>query len=118
MGSDAENLNTSDLAALPKCKVFSCELDPSFVRITRDFVELAGLNDIVEIVHGPAAESLKKVKHEGRLNKTDVLFIDHWEKFYVADLRVCEELGLLQSGSVVIADNTGIPGAPDYVEYV
>lgn len=47
-----------------------------------------------------------------------MLFLDHWEKFYVPDLRLCEELSLLKPGSVIVADNTDMPGAPDYLKYV
>lgn len=117
-GAMLQDLHNHDPTAMKDCKVFSCELDAKFVKIASSLVELAGLSDIVEVVQGPAAESLKRLKEEGRLTKADVLFIDHWEKYYVADLKVCEELGFLQPGSVVIADNTDMPGAPDYVEYV
>ena len=117
-GAMLRDLHQGDTDALKDCKVFSCELEPTFVKIARDFVHLAGLSDTVEIVEGPAAESLKSLTKNSSLAKIDVLFIDHWEKFYLADLSVCEELGLLQTGSVVIADNTDMPGAPDYVEYV
>ena len=94
-GSMLKQMHESDSAAFNDCKVFSCELDPNFIKIASDFVDLAGLSGIVEIVQGPAAESLRKLKQERRLAKADMLFIDHWEKFYLADLKVCEELGLL-----------------------
>lgn len=101
-----------------RCKVYSCELSADFAKIARDFVHLAGLDALVQICEGPAAETLKSLHAEGTLTHADVLLIDHWEKFYVSDLQVCEELELLRKGSVVIADNTDMPGAPDYVEYV
>jgi catechol O-methyltransferase len=117
-GAMLKEIHANDEAAMKECKVFSCELESDFIRIARDFVDLAGLNDTVEIVQGPAAETLKKLQDERRLKSIDMLFIDHWEKFYVSDLKVCEELGLLRPGCVVIADNTDIPGAPDYLKYV
>ena len=117
-GAMLQDLHEEDPVALKDCKVFCCELDPTFVKITRDFVDLAGLSDIVEVLEGEAADSLRKLKQEGRLAKTDMLFIDHWKKFYLPDLQVCEGLGFLQAGSIVIADNTDMPGAPDYLEYV
>lgn len=99
-------------------KVYSIELDPLFVSIARDFISLAGLDHTVEIVNGQSGTSLKALKDDGKIDAIDVLFLDHWEKFYVEDLKICEDLGLLRVGSVIIADNTDMPGAPDYLEYV
>ena len=69
-------------------------------------------------MQGESGESLRKLKSEKCIEHIDVLFLDHWEKFYVPDLRLCEELGLLKKGSVIVADNTDMPGAPDYLKYV
>lgn len=33
-----------------------------------------------------------------------MLLLDHWEKLYVDDLKVVEELDLLKEGSVIVAD--------------
>ncbi len=46
------------------------------------------------------------------------MFFDHWKDAYLPDLKLVEQLGLLRSGTVLLADNTDFPGAPDYVEYV
>lgn len=99
-------------------KVYTCELSADFAKIARDLIDLAGLASIVQVCEGPAAETLKRLHAEGSVTHTDVLVIDHWEKYYLSDLQVCEDLGLLRKGSMVIADNTDMPGAPDYVEYV
>lgn len=107
-----------DFHADGQVKVFSMELEADFVRIIRDFVEIAGLTDIVEVVEGQSGDSLRNLKQQKGIEKIDVLFLDHWEKFYLSDLKVCEELGLLRVGSVVVADNTDMPGAPEYLRYV
>ncbi|PLB51011.1 S-adenosyl-L-methionine-dependent methyltransferase [Aspergillus steynii IBT 23096] len=88
-------------------RVYTFELSAVNAQIARDFVRLAGLQDIVHVV-------------EGRVRSpcADVVFFDHWEKFYVPDLKIIEELGLLRKGGLAIADNTDMPGAPKYVEYV
>src|ERR1700761_5280915 len=99
-------------------KVYGMELEPSFAKIASDFVDLAGLSDCVEVVLGQSADSLRTLKQEGKVDKIDVLFLDHWEKFYVSDLQLCEDLGLLHEGTIVIADNTDMPGAPDYLKYL
>ena len=108
----------NDTSGLSGCKVYSCELDPNFAEITRQHVELAGLSDLVEVVEGESAASLRRLKAEGKLNTIDMLFLDHWEKYYVSDTQLCEELGLFRKGSLIIADNVDIPGAPAYLEYI
>lgn len=99
-------------------KVFSLELEPDFVPIIRDFVSISGLEGIVEVVQGPSQESLRILKNERGIDKIDVLFLDHWEDRYLPDLRTVEELGMLKVGSVLVADNTDMPGTPDYLKYV
>jgi catechol O-methyltransferase len=44
--------------------------------------------------------------------------MDHWEDAYLQDLKLIEELGFLHEGSWILADNTDVPGAPEYLEYV
>ncbi|KAH8899829.1 S-adenosyl-L-methionine-dependent methyltransferase [Thozetella sp. PMI_491] len=100
--------------------LYTFELDPKMAQIARDLIKLAGLEDVVTIVVGPAAESLKQLHADGKVSpgKVDMAFIDHWEEHYKPDLQLCEQLKLFHVGSIVIADNTDMPGAPDYLEYV
>jgi catechol O-methyltransferase len=99
-------------------RVWSLEMNSEFASIAREVIALAGLSDIVTVVVGTAAESLKKLKDDGRLSKLDLLFIDHEEELYVADFKVCEELSLLKKGTIIVADNVVRPGAPEYRELV
>ncbi|KAI9037462.1 Sybindin-domain-containing protein [Aspergillus affinis] len=100
--------------------VYTFELSAVNAGIARDFIRLAGLQDIVHVVEGESSESLRALHAEGKLTpgNVDVVFFDHWEKFYVPDLKIVEELGLLRTGGLAVADNTDFPGAPEYVEYV
>ncbi|KAK1474828.1 hypothetical protein CCUS01_05454 [Colletotrichum cuscutae] len=100
-------------------RVYSFELDPELAEIARDVVKLAGMSDIVTVLDGPGAESLEALVKNGDLKteSVDAVFFDHWEDIYLPDLKLCEELGVLHKGSVVLADNTDIPGAPKYLEY-
>jgi catechol O-methyltransferase len=93
---------------------------PYWAAITSSFIELAGLKDIVEVVVGDASTSLKRLHAEGKLHSgsVDMVLLDHWEKFYVSDLQVCEELGILRAGTTILADNVLAPGAPAYKKYV
>ncbi|QYS99155.1 hypothetical protein H0G86_006308 [Trichoderma simmonsii] len=99
-------------------RVLSLEMSSEFSAIARELIMLAGLSDIVKVVTGPAEESLRKLHEKGDLNKIDFLFLDHVEDLYVSDFKVCEELGLLQQGAVIAADNVVKPGAPEYRKYV
>jgi catechol O-methyltransferase len=95
-------------------KVWSLEMNAEFASISEKLIDIAGLSDIVTVVVGSAEESLKKLKNGGKLVMADMVFLDHAEELYVADFKVCEELGLLREGSVVVADNVVRPGAPEY----
>lgn len=101
-------------------KVFTFEFSPDAAAVARDLIRAAGLDGVVEVLVGAGADSLRKLHAEGRVQpgKVDVVFIDHWEECYLPDLKLVEELKLLHVGSLVLADNTDFPGAPDYLAYV
>jgi catechol O-methyltransferase len=99
-------------------RLWSLEFDPLVASIAMNFIELAGLSDIVKVVVGSAADSINRLQAEKKLTTIDFLFLDHVEDLYVADLKVCENLSLLKPGSMIVADNVVRPGAPQYREYV
>jgi catechol O-methyltransferase len=99
-------------------RYLSLEASPKFAAISRALVQLAGLDDIVEVRVGPCRESLRKLRQTYPTGVVDVLFIDHAKLEYVNDLKLCEELNLVGPGTTVIADNVISPGVPDYCEYV
>ncbi|KAF5549802.1 catechol O-methyltransferase [Fusarium mexicanum] len=84
---------------------WSLEADPVFAGITMNLVDLAGLSDVVKVITGKAADSLRRLKEEGKLESVDMLFLDHIEDLYVEDLHI-------------VADNVLRPGAPEYKHYV
>lgn len=108
-GKDAEDI-----------KVFTFEFSPDAAAVARDLIKAAGLDNIVEVLVGSGSDSLKKLHAEGRVKpgQVDVVFIDHWEQHYLPDLKLVEELKLFHVGSLALADNTDMPGAPDYVAHV
>jgi catechol O-methyltransferase len=99
-------------------RYWSLEFNPVFAAVAMALVDLAGLGDVVKVVVGPADESLRRLHAEGQLQTVDVLFLDHVEDLYESDLKVCESLGLLKPGALVVADNVVRPGAPEYRKYV
>jgi catechol O-methyltransferase len=46
------------------------------------------------------------------------MFLDHLKPMYTPDLKLCEYLGLVKVGTVLVADNMVKPGNPPYHEYV
>lgn len=98
--------------------VYTFDPNPLMVALTRDLVKLAGVEDVVHVLEGPGSECLQKLVDEGKVTSVDMAFFDHWEKFYLSDLQLIEELKLWREGSLAIADNTDMPGAPDYLAYV
>lgn len=94
----------------------SLERNPEFAAVAASLVGLAGLGAVVDFVFGPSAASLRRLAADGRLaGGIDVLFLDHHRPAYLPDLRLCERLGLLRPGSVVVADNVVRPGNPPYL---
>ncbi|PYI35752.1 S-adenosyl-L-methionine-dependent methyltransferase [Aspergillus indologenus CBS 114.80] len=102
-------------------RLYSIEIDPLVASVAMNLVSLAGLQDLVEVVVGASAHTLRRLQEQGTLGDRgiDLLFMDHDEALYAADVQVAEELGLLQTdGALVIADNVMRPGAPAYRDYM
>lgn len=99
-------------------RYLSLERNPEFAAVVGSLVDLAGLSDVVKIIVGTSGDSLEKLHANGSLTHIDLLFLDHFKPAYVADLKICEYLGLVSPGSVLAADNVIKPGNPPYLEYV
>lgn len=97
---------------------YSLEQSPEFAAVAMALIDLAGLSDVVKIVIGSSADSIRRLCDLGTLKKLDLLFIDHYKPAYTTDLRLCEHLGIVGPGSTVVADNVLFPGNPQYLEYV
>ncbi|VUC37213.1 unnamed protein product [Clonostachys rosea] len=99
-------------------KYISLELNPEFASVASSLLSIAGLGSFVEIITGPCATSLRKLRDVDPAFSIDILFLDHQKSAYVEDLALCEELSLIRPGSTVIADNVISPGAPNYLSYI
>ncbi|KAK6382246.1 hypothetical protein LTS17_004133 [Exophiala oligosperma] len=114
-GDSLKKLNESTSET---CKVFTTELDETIASVARDLIALAGLDDVVTVLDGPAAETIRKIKTEGQIDTVDVMFFDHWQEAYLPDLKECENLRVLRKGTLILADNTDVPGTPDFNQYL
>ncbi|CAI7660224.1 hypothetical protein N7533_001071 [Penicillium manginii] len=101
-------------------KLLSIEINPEMAAVANQLVELAGLRDNVHIMVGASHEVLEElVREKKELKEVELIFLDHWQKLYLPDLWLLEELGVLIPGkSMLVADNVIMPGAPDYLEWV
>ena len=99
-------------------RYFSLERNPAFAAVIMSLVDLAGLSDIVKVVVGSSADSIKRLHAEATLKHIDLMFLDHYKPAYTTDLKLCEHLKLVTPGSVLAADNVIKPGNPPYLEYV
>ncbi|MCJ1403182.1 hypothetical protein MMC11_006405 [Xylographa trunciseda] len=99
-------------------RYISLERNTEFAAVIMSLVDLAGLTDVVKVVVGPSAQSIKRLHGNGTLKHIDLMFLDHYKPAYTTDLKLCEHLGLVTVGSVLAADNVIKPGNPPYLEYV
>lgn len=94
-------------------RLWSIEASRRCAEVARAMVAFAGLDDRVEVIHGPAEAVIPTLNEP-----FDLVFIDHWKDLYLPDLKRLEAHGLLHEGSIVIADNVGFFDVNDYLEYV
>ncbi|EQL01395.1 S-adenosyl-L-methionine-dependent methyltransferase [Ophiocordyceps sinensis CO18] len=96
---------------------YSVEKNPLFAAVAACLVDLAGLRDTVRVGIGAGAEGIMRLHAQG-VTEIGMAFFDHHKPSYVADLKLCERLGLIKKGTVLVADNMILPGNPPYAEWV
>ncbi len=108
--------------AAPTAQVFSVEYAQANADIARRIWDHAGVGERVTCVVGTIGDgghTLRVLEDRGfRAGALDLLFLDHVKSAYLADLQSIAERGWLHPGSIVVADNVRIPGAPKYREYM
>ena len=109
--------------AAPSAKVFSVELSAANAEVARRIWTHAGVDDRVTCVVGTIGDggaTLDALATEYGFadGKLDLLFIDHDKAAYLTDLQSIVGRGWLHRGSIVVADNILIPGAPKYRQYM
>ncbi|ETL79664.1 hypothetical protein, variant 1 [Phytophthora nicotianae] len=93
---------------------YSFEYSPEFAARAREMVSFAGLDDQVTVIQGAFSDQLHHLKGK----TVDIYFIDHDKSLYVPDAEKIIASGTLQPGSLLIADNVLIPGAPEYLTFL
>lgn len=101
--------------------LFSVEFSAKNAALTRRVLEHAGLTAKVTVITGTlgdGGETLATIKKKLIEAAFDLVFLDHDKDVYVPDLKCLLDSELLHVGSVVVADNVGFPGAPEYRKYM
>ena len=88
--------------------ITTLELEPTHAAVARENLRAAGFEQLVEILVGPAADSLRELAARG-VEPFDLIFLDADKKGYPAYLEAC--LPLSRPGTLLIADNIVKSGA-------
>jgi catechol O-methyltransferase len=109
--------------AASNAKVYSVELAEANAVNARQIWAHAGVADRVTCVVGTVGDggrTLDALANERGFTpgSLDFVFIDHDKNAYLDDLKSILDRGWLHPGSIVVADNVGMPGAPKYREYM
>lgn len=97
----------------PKAKITTIEVSAEHVRITRENVKRAGMEDRIEVVQGDGVKEMSKLN-----GPFDLVFLDAAKEEYLAYLKAVEKK--LHKGSIVVADNVGIfaDQMKDFLDYI
>jgi catechol O-methyltransferase len=109
--------------AAPNAKVFSVELADANAANARRIWAHAGVSDRVTCVVGTIGDGGRTLdalasEHGFTSGTIDFLFLDHDKDAYLSDLLSIMDRGWLHAGSIAVADNVRVPGAPKYREYM
>jgi catechol O-methyltransferase len=109
--------------AAPSARVYSVEFAAANAEVARRIWAHAGVDDRVTCVVGTIGDGGATLdalanEHGFAAGTLDLLFIDHDKSAYLSDLQSILDRGWLRRGSIAVADNVRIPGAPKYREYM
>jgi len=110
-------------AAAPSARILSVELSPANADVAQRIWSHAGVADRITCVVGTIGDdgmTLDRLQadHGCTSGGIGLLFIDHDKNAYLTDLLAIVKRGWLKPGSIVLADNVGFPGAPEYRAYM
>jgi catechol O-methyltransferase len=101
----------------------SIEFSAANAAIAQRIWQHAGVADRVTVVVGTLGDSGQTIarlesEHGFAKGSLDFVFIDHDKAAYLADLERILARGWLHPGSIAVADNVKVPGAPQYRAYM
>lgn len=109
--------------AAPEAMVCSVEFSADNAAVAQRIWRHAGVADRVTCVVGTIGDGGRTLdaltdEHGFDPGALDLLFIDHDKRAYLPDLFAILDRNWLHRGSIVVADNVRIPGAPKYRAYM
>src|SRR5262245_34063442 len=104
-------------------RLWSIEFNAANAAIARRIWDHAGIGDRVTVVVGTLGDggtTIGRLRSEhGFTEKSlDFVFVDHDKSAYLPDLERILSERWLRPGSIVVADNVRVPGAPAYRAYL
>ncbi|MEU7041433.1 class I SAM-dependent methyltransferase [Streptomyces varsoviensis] len=107
----------------PEARLCSIEFSDANASVARRIWDHAGLGDRVSVLHGTLGDGGRTIgrlvaEHGFGPGRLDFVFVDHIAPAYLPDLRRILDQGWLHPGSIVLADNMKVPGAPHYRAYL
>jgi catechol O-methyltransferase len=107
----------------PDAQLYSIEFSSANSEIARRIWEQAGIADRVTVVVGSLGDGGQTMdrlesEHGFTAGGLDFVFVDHDKAAYLPDLQRILARRWLHSGSVLVADNVKVPGAPKYRAYL
>lgn len=105
--------------AAASARICSVEFSAANAEVARRIWAHAGVADRITCVVGTLGDGGRTLdtlagKHGFSPGRLDLLFIDHDKRAYLSDLQSILDRGWLHRGSIVVADNVRVPGAPKY----
>jgi catechol O-methyltransferase len=109
--------------AATSAKVYSVELAETNAANARQIWAHAGVAERVTCVVGTIGDGGRTLnalanEHGFSTGAIDFVFLDHDKSAYLDDLKSILDRGWLHPGSIVVADNVRVPGAPKYRAYM
>ncbi|OWK54004.1 Transmembrane O-methyltransferase [Lonchura striata] len=121
----------------PGARLYTIEGDPRHAAVAEKVIRLAGFSEQtgggwapchpapvtegdaaqVELIVGPSEEVIPRLREKHGLVNANLVFMDHWKRCYLRDLRLLESHQLLAEGATILADNVLFPGAPHFLQY-
>jgi catechol O-methyltransferase len=104
-------------------RLVSIEFNPANAEIARRIWDHAGLGDRVTVITGTLDDGGRTIArlegdHGFAPGRLDFVFLDHAKAAYLSDLQLILDHDWLHPGSIVVADNVKLPGAPEYRAYM
>ncbi|TXC99741.1 O-methyltransferase [Streptomyces sp. ISID311] len=106
-----------------EARLCSIEFSDANASVAQRVWDHAGLGDRVSVLHGTLGDDGRTIErltteHGFGPGRLDFVFVDHIAQAYLPDLQRILDQRWLHPGSIVLADNMKVPGAPRYRAYL